>query len=100
MKVSDLIQLLKVFPQDAPVAYTFESVVCVIEPDEVFMSMDGVLLIGDDYRKEFESGEMSAQQEGGLTQDAPDPATPLFHAGDYETCPHPDCVAKRNTPGR
>jgi hypothetical protein len=61
MKVSELIQLLKVFPQDAPVAYTFESVVCEIEPDEVFMSMDGVLLIGNDYREEFESGKMSAR---------------------------------------
>lgn len=28
------------------------------------------------------------------------PATPLFHAGDYETCPHPECVAQRNAPGR
>ena len=61
MKVSELIELLKKYPQDADIAYTFESIVCVIEPDEVFVSKDGVVLIGDDYRKEFESGEMSAK---------------------------------------
>ncbi len=61
MTVSELIELLKTFPKDAPIAYTFESVVCVIDPDIVFTSKDGVVLIGDDYRKEFESGEISAQ---------------------------------------
>lgn len=38
--------------------------------------------------------------QGGLTQDALDPATPLVHGPDSETCEHPDCVAKRNTPGK
>lgn len=67
MKVSELIELLKKFPQDAPAAYTFESVVRVIEPDEVYMSKDGVLLIGDDYKQEFESGEMPANVKRAYT---------------------------------
>lgn len=62
MKVSELIELLKQYPQDADIAYTYETVVCVIESDEIFISKDGVVLIGNDYRKEFESGEMSAKQ--------------------------------------
>lgn len=61
MKVSELIDLLKTFPQDAKIAYTYESTVNAIFPGEVFVSQDGVVLIGSDYREEFESGEISAQ---------------------------------------
>ncbi len=62
MNVSEMIELLKTFPQDAPVAYTYETVVVPIS-DDVYLSADGVVMIGDDYRKEFESGEMLAKRD-------------------------------------
>jgi hypothetical protein len=62
VKVSELRDLLNKFPQDAPVAFTYESVVSHLDEDEVYMSKDGVLMFGSEYREEFESGEWPARK--------------------------------------
>ena len=70
MKVSELIEFLKrEFPQDAPVAFTWEGVVEPIEKNNIYLSGDGVVMIGSDYRKEFEGGAWSARKEGDITSD-------------------------------
>jgi hypothetical protein len=69
MTVAELIELLKTFPQDAPIAYTYESVVDVFGKDEIYLSKDGVVIIGSEYREEFESGKWSARKSGGLKPD-------------------------------
>jgi hypothetical protein len=63
MIVSDLIRVLQQLPQDAPIAYTYETVVCFIWEDDIFISKDGVVLIGDDYRDDFVSGRRSAGEK-------------------------------------
>lgn len=64
MRVSELIELLKTYPQEAPICFTWETVVEAIDKDEVYLSSDGVVMIGSDYREEFESGKMLARKKG------------------------------------
>ena len=64
MKVSEFIELLKEYPQEAPICFTWESVVETIDKDEVYISSDGVVMIGSDYKEEFESGKMLARENG------------------------------------
>lgn len=66
LTVAEFIEYLRSFPQDAPIAFTWEGVVELIRADKIFISKDGVVMIGDDYRDEFESGEMSARDRAHL----------------------------------
>ena len=81
MLVSKFIEELQKYPQDSHVAYTFETVVCEIEPDDMFMSKDGVLLIGDDYAEDFQDGTMSAKEEGGVKNELKPPLSLLAKLG-------------------
>jgi hypothetical protein len=67
MNVAELIEFLKKFPQDAPIAFTWETVVEPIYPDDIY-----VVMIGTDYKDEFLSGAMSAREEGGIKKHIPD----------------------------
>lgn len=58
------------FPYDSPIAFTWETVVEPIEPDMIYLSQDGVVMIGYDYRDEFETGAMSARERGMIDKPA------------------------------
>ncbi len=68
LNVSQLIEVLKKFPQDAPIAFTWETVVEPIYEDDIYVSKDGVVMIGTDYQDDFSSGAMSARKEGGINE--------------------------------
>lgn len=61
MKVSELIEELQKFPKDADVVHVFGSVVSEVESLDVYISKDGVVMIGDEHRKDFESGKLKVR---------------------------------------
>ena len=69
LTLEELINLLLHFAEsnrgslDMPVAYTFESVVVSIALEDIYISADGVLMIGDDYQDEFKTGAMRARED-------------------------------------
>ncbi len=62
MTVKELIKKLQEFDQKANVCYTWESVVESIEEEDVYLSFDGVVMIGNEYRIEFISGDFSTKR--------------------------------------
>lgn len=66
MKVSEIVELLKRYPQEVPICFTWESVVETIDEDDVYLSSDGVVMIGSDFKEEFESGKMLARNNGAI----------------------------------
>ena len=61
LTIADLIRILATFPQDAQVAITYESVVDFVDEGAVYLSADGTLLIGEEYKENFISGEMTTR---------------------------------------
>ena len=63
MKVSDLVKLLRKYQDASVVKVTWEGQVIPIDPENIYLSADGVLLIDADdncYKYDFESGNMRA----------------------------------------
>lgn len=68
MTRDELIGELRKFPQGIEVKVTWEGTVHSIEPDNLYMSKDGILLIDADYhsdlyKKMFQSGELAAMDD-------------------------------------
>jgi hypothetical protein len=65
MTVKELIRELKKFSSDLEVKATWESVIVELNPDNFYVSKDGILLIdadGNSYKEKYTSGIMKAKR--------------------------------------
>lgn len=61
MTVAEAVAALAVFPPNARIALTYDSVVFGIDLDAIYRAADGTVLIGKDYKDEFQSGELATE---------------------------------------
>ncbi len=63
MIVAELIKSLERFCGSSEVKMTYEGVVDPLENSEIFLSHDGVVLIGGEYKEDFLSGKRNGRYE-------------------------------------